>query len=72
MSDGMDMYMPCTCDMYVVIYVEVRGEFVRVSSLLTACGGLDKNGPHRAIGSGTIRRCGLVEVGVALLEKVCC
>jgi hypothetical protein len=23
------------------------------------------------IGSGTIRRCGLVEVGVALLEEVC-
>lgn len=49
MSDGMDMYMPCTCDMYMFIYVEVRGEFVRVSSLLTACGGLDKNGPHRLL-----------------------
>jgi hypothetical protein len=31
------------------------------------CGGLNMLGP----GSGTIRRCGLVEVGVALLEEVC-
>jgi hypothetical protein len=31
------------------------------------CGGLNMLGP----GSGTIRRCGLVEVGVALLEDVC-
>ena len=25
------------------------------------CGGLNENGPHRLIGSGTIRRCGLEE-----------
>ena len=31
------------------------------------CGGLNMLGP----GSGTIRRCGLVGVGVALLEEVC-
>ena len=31
------------------------------------CGGLNKNGP---IGYGTIKRCGLVGVGVALMEKV--
>ena len=31
------------------------------------CGGLNKLGP----GSGTIRRCGLVGVGVALLVEVC-
>jgi hypothetical protein len=42
------------------------------------CGGLNRHGPHRLrrlsawlIQSGTIRRCGLVEVGVALLERVC-
>jgi hypothetical protein len=40
-------------------------------------GGLNKNGPHRLrylnawiIRSGTIRRCGIVGVGVALLEEV--
>ena len=31
------------------------------------CGGLNMLGP----GSGTIRKCGLVGVGVALLEEVC-
>ena len=35
------------------------------------CGGLNKNGPYRPVGSGTIRRCGLVGIGVALLEEVC-
>ena len=42
------------------------------------CGGLNRFGSHRfmclnawPIGSGTIRRCGLVGVGVALMEKVC-
>ena len=41
------------------------------------CGGLNKNGPQRLmclnawpIGSGTIRKCCLAGVGVALLEKV--
>ena len=29
------------------------------------CGGLKDNGPHRPIGKGTIRRCGLAEVGVS-------
>jgi hypothetical protein len=27
---------------------------------LLRCGGLNKNGPHRPLGSGTVRRCGLV------------
>ena len=31
------------------------------------CGGLNMLGP----GSGTIKRCGLVGVGVTLLEEVC-
>jgi hypothetical protein len=35
------------------------------------CGDLNENGPHELLGSGTIRRCSLVEVGVALLEDVC-
>jgi hypothetical protein len=32
---------------------------------------LSENGPHRLIGSGTIRRCGFFGVDVALLEEVC-
>ena len=42
------------------------------------CGGLSKNDPHRLmclniwpIGNSTIRKCGLVRVGVALLEEIC-
>jgi hypothetical protein len=42
------------------------------------CGGLNGYGPHRLmclnawpIENGTIRRCGLFGVGVALLEEVC-
>jgi hypothetical protein len=35
------------------------------------CGGLNENGLSRHIGNGPIRRCGLVGVGVALLEEVC-
>ena len=27
--------------------------------------------PHRLIGSGTVRRCGFVGVGVVLMEEVC-
>ena len=33
------------------------------------CGGLNKNGPNRLRGSGTIRRCGLVGVAVALVGE---
>ena len=35
------------------------------------CGGLNNKGPHRPMGSSTIRRCGLVGEGVALLDGVC-
>ena len=35
------------------------------------CGSLNKNYLQRSIESGTIRRGGLVEVGVTLLEEVC-
>lgn len=34
-------------------------------------GGLNENGLHGPIGSGTTRQRGLVEVGVALLEEMC-
>lgn len=37
---------------------------------LRDCGVLKENGPHRLIGTGTIR-CGLVGVSAVLLEKVC-
>ena len=33
--------------------------------------GLNKSGLHRPIRSGTIRKCGIVGVGVALLQVVC-
>ena len=35
-----------------------------------ACGDLNKNGLHRTIGSGTIRKYGLAGIDVALLEEV--
>ena len=35
------------------------------------CGGLNENVPHRLLEIGTIGSCGLVGVGVALLEEVC-
>ena len=33
------------------------------------CGSLSVIGPHNLIDSGTTEKCGLVEVGVALLEE---
>lgn len=33
-------------------------------------GGWNENGPHRLLRSGIIRGCGLVGVGVSLLEEV--
>ena len=39
----------------------------RARKELDMCSDLNMLGP----GHGTIRRCGLVEVGVALLEEVC-
>jgi hypothetical protein len=35
------------------------------------CGGLNKKDPHIPISSDTIRRCGLVGVGVVFWEEVC-
>ena len=35
------------------------------------CGSLNVIGPHNLIGSGIIRKCGFVGVGIALLEEVC-
>lgn len=34
------------------------------------CGSLNVIGPHKLIGSGTIRKCGFSRVGVALFEKL--
>lgn len=39
-------------------------------SCVCLCGSLNVIGPYKLLGSGTIRRCGLVEVGVALMEEV--
>jgi hypothetical protein len=36
-----------------------------------SCGGMIENGPHRLIGIGPIRRCGLAGIGVALLGELC-
>jgi hypothetical protein len=32
---------------------------------------LNENGTHRHIGNDSIRRCGLIGVGIALLQEVC-
>ena len=37
----------------------------------TYCGSLNVIGSHNLIGSGTIRRCGFVGVGMTLLEEMC-
>ena len=42
---------------------------VKLKWELDRCGGLKENDPPK--GSGTIRRCGFVGVGEALLEEVC-
>jgi hypothetical protein len=36
-------------------------------ALESLCGGLSEDAPHRLIGSGTVRRGGLVEVGVVIV-----
>ena len=38
--------------------------------MLSLCGGLNVIGAHEFIGSGTIRRCSFVGVGMTLLEQV--
>ena len=35
------------------------------------CGRLNVIDPHNLIGSGTVRRCGFVGVGIVLLEEAC-
>lgn len=56
----------------------VSSNFKVYKALDTPCGGMNRNGPLRLIGlnawpmgSGTTMGCGLVEGGVALMEKVC-
>ena len=38
---------------------------------MVECGSLNENGTHGLLGNGTVRRCGLIGVGVALLEELC-
>lgn len=44
--------------------------FVSLSPMCV-CGGLNENGAHRSLESGTTRKSGPVAVGVAMLEEVC-
>ena len=44
---------------------------MRLLNGLRDCDNLNVNYPYMPTGSGTIRRCGFVEVGVALLEEAC-
>ena len=60
--DSLCLSFACLCDQF-------HGQY---------CGGLNRNGLHKLmclnvwpIGSGTIRRCSLVGVGMTLLEEVC-
>jgi hypothetical protein len=57
--------------------VDLKPELIRRGKV-HFCSGLNRNGPHRRmclnawpLGNGTIRRGGLVRVGMALLEAVC-
>ena len=34
------------------------------------CGGMNKNGPHKPKGNGTIRKCGIIGVGITFLHKM--
>ena len=47
------------------------GNDVETITTLRICGSVNVVGPHELIKNGVIRRCGLVGVGIALLEEVC-
>jgi hypothetical protein len=66
----------------MLVLVADNGYNIRIgllfAYLLCSCDDLNMYGPHVhihlnawPIGSSTIRKCGLVEVGVTLLEEVC-
>ena len=44
---------------------------LKLEEALTVCGSLNVTGPYNLTGSDTIRRCGFVGKGKALLERVC-
>lgn len=44
--------------------------FKRSIIMVQYCGGLKENGPHRLIEICTVRRCGLIGIGVPLLMEV--
>jgi hypothetical protein len=60
------MVTPMT-NSYVIVTDLIFPILLYSSSSLRVCGGLNMLDP----GSGTIRRCGLFGIGVALLEDVC-
>ena len=76
---GMYIYMPSpvaqTCNTNAG---EAGGSLLLISQPVQPCGNLSTNGPHRLMclnawpmrRGTTMRRCGLVEVGVVLLEEV--
>ena len=66
--------MSSHCSLLVLIYLSSFITifcFHMVLSVVLVCGGLNENGPHRLIGSGTVGRFGLIGIGVTLLEEVC-
>ena len=58
--------------MYTYIHTNIQAICVHTHTYIWY-GSLNVIGPHNLVGSGssTIRWCGFVEVGMALLEKVC-
>ena len=45
--------------------------YLYVIYIVSPFGGLNEPSPHRLIMSGITRRCSLVRIGMAFLEKVC-
>ena len=56
------------CGAVPVFYMDAG---IRQVLVFTGCGSLNVIGPHNLIRSGPIRRCGLIGVGMVLLEEVC-
>ena len=57
----------CLAGLCICLYQLLSEASLMTIAVGRTCDGLNMLGP----GSGTIRRCGLVGVGVALLEEVC-
>jgi hypothetical protein len=56
---------------YSSIRLRVFGSILSSLIHVELCGSLSNNGFHRLVRSGTIRMCGFVGEGVALLQEVC-